>query len=243
MAQTFKILSLLLTYPTQEIKDGAGDLAVALETEALLPKPQRDRLAKLIAELKTNDLYDLEERYVLLFDRTRSLSLHMFEHVHGEGRDRGQAMLDLKALYDKHGLDIAASELPDFLPLFLEYLSTRPLEEARELLNQPLHIIAGLRKRLRKRRSAYASVFQALESIATGKPSANRLAELMSVAEDDPEDFEQLDKTWEDEPVTFGPDAAPQTEGCNPGRIATRLRAAKRPAPDPIVSGPNVNSN
>ncbi len=237
MVQTFKILSLLLTYPTQELKAGAGDLAAALDTEALLPKPQRDFLNRLIVEIETRDLYDLEERYVLLFDRTRSLSLHMFEHVHGDGRDRGQAMLDLKALYDKHGLDIAASELPDFLPLFLEFLSTRPLEEARELLNQPLHIIAGLRKRLHKRGSAYAAVFRALEKIATGKPSASRLKDLMSVAEDDPEDFEQLDKAWEDAPVTFGPEAAPQADGCNPNRIAARLRAAKRPAPGPNASG------
>ena len=71
----------------------------------------------------TGDLYDLQERYVLLFDRTRSLSLHLFEHVHGESRDRGQAMVDLKALYERHGLHMSSSELPDHLPLFLEFLS------------------------------------------------------------------------------------------------------------------------
>ena len=240
MIRTFKVLSLLLTYPTQEIKAGAGELSAAIEKEALLPKRHMALLNKLITEIETRDIYDLQERYVLLFDRTRFLSLHMFEHVHGEGSDRGQAMLDLKELYEKHGLDIAASELPDFLPLFLEFLSTRPLEDARELLNQPLHIIAGLRERLHKRGSVYASAFRALESIASGTPSAGLLKDFLSAAEDDPEDFGQLDESWEDEPVVFGPGAASQSDGCNPNRIATRLRAAKRPASAPgIGSGGN----
>jgi len=236
MVQTFKALSLLLTYPTGDIKAGARDLRMAIEKEELIPTPHMKFLNKLIADMETRDLYDLQERYVLLFDRTRSLSLHLFEHVHGEGSDRGQAMLDLKALYEKNGLDITASELPDFLPLFLEYLSTRPLREARELLNQPLHIITALRKRLQKRGSAYASVFRALEGIASGKPSASLLRDLLSMKEDDPEDFEQLDKTWEDNAVTFGPGAASQPDGCNPDRIATRLRAARRQAPGPNIS-------
>ena len=235
MIQTFKVLSLLLTYPTENFKAGARELSAAIKKEALLPKQHMALLGKLIAEMETRDIYDLQERYVLLFDRTRSLSLHLFEHVHGEGSDRGQAMLDLKALYDKHGLDISASELPDFLPLFLEFLSTRSLNEARELLNQPLHIIAVLRKRLQKRGSIYASVFRALESIASGKPSAGLLKDLLRIADDDPEDFEQLDKAWEDEAVTFGPGAG-QSDGCNPNRIASRLRAAKRPAPGPNIS-------
>ncbi len=80
--------------------------------------------------LPTGDLYDLQERYVLLFDRTRSLSLHLFEHVHGESRDRGQAMIDLKAQYEQAGLAMSAAELPDFLPLFLEYLATLPRERS-----------------------------------------------------------------------------------------------------------------
>ena len=96
--------------------------------EKLLPASVRRQLKLLIDEIATGDLYDLQERYVLLFDRTRSLSLHLFEHVHGESRDRGQAMIDLKAQYEKNGLAISASELPDFVPLFLEFLSTRPVE-------------------------------------------------------------------------------------------------------------------
>ena len=122
MIRTFKILSLLLSYPTEEFQAAASELTAVLDQEALLPARMRPRLAALIDELATRDLYDLQERYIHLFDRTRSLSLHLFEHVHGESRDRGQAMIDLMELYEKAGLQIDAKELPDYLPLFLEFL-------------------------------------------------------------------------------------------------------------------------
>ncbi|MBT6202084.1 MAG: nitrate reductase molybdenum cofactor assembly chaperone, partial [Rhodospirillaceae bacterium] len=117
MARTFKVLSLLLTYPDEAIVDAAPAMAEALETDPLLKGHQRKAVGELISELASRDLYDLQERYVTLFDRTRSLSLHLFEHIHGESRDRGQALVDLQKLYDSHGLVVAANELPDFLPL------------------------------------------------------------------------------------------------------------------------------
>jgi nitrate reductase delta subunit len=213
MTRTFKVLSLLLAYPTEEMRTAAPELTSALDEEGLLPARLRRSVAVLIDELATRDLYDLQERYGLLFDRTRSLSLHLFEHIHGESRDRGQAMLDLMALYESHGLAIEAKELPDYLPLFLEFLSTRPLGEARTLLAQPLHILAALRQRLGKRRSAYDAVFRALEHIAEGKPEAEALAALLGEPEDDPNDLEALDRSWEDAPVTFGPTAGAAAPG------------------------------
>src|SRR5262249_57680544 len=126
MSRTFKVLSALLSYPTEELQAAVPELAAALSRESLIPAAIRRRLDVLLNEIATGDLYDLQERYVLLFDRTRSLSLHLFEHVHGESRDRGQAMIDLKALYEKAGLEIDAAELPDFVPLFLNFLSTHP---------------------------------------------------------------------------------------------------------------------
>src|SRR5262245_34896123 len=144
MAKSFKVLSTLLSYPTAELQQAADELRAALDGEALLPPLIARDVHRLIDEIAGGDLYDLQERYVLLFDRTRSLSLHLFEHVHGESRDRGQAMINLKSLYESNGLVIGASELPDFLPLFLEFLSMRPLAEARDLLGQPIHILAAL---------------------------------------------------------------------------------------------------
>lgn len=205
MANTFKVLSILLTYPTEDLKASAGALKETLETEALLSASDRDLVSELIDEIENQDLFDLQERYVLLFDRTRSLSLHMFEHVHGESRDRGQAMVDLMGLYERHGLFIDAKELPDFLPMFLEFLSTLPVADAGELLGQPIEVITALRERLRKRKSRYAAVFYALEALAKGKPKPENVEALLAQPEDDPNDLEALDRIWEEEAVTFGP--------------------------------------
>ena len=119
--KTLKVLSVLLTYPTLEIGSAAPELRAVLRREALLKKPFHDALCELIDDLASRDIYDAQERYILLFDRTRSLSLHLFEHVHGESRDRGQAMVDLIKLYEDGGYTPTTAQLPDFLPLFLEY--------------------------------------------------------------------------------------------------------------------------
>ena len=224
MTNVFKALSALLAYPTAELQATSGAIGEAIDR--LPASPARDRLRSLIDEIADGDVYDLQERYVLLFDRTRSLSLHLFEHVHGESRDRGQAMIDLTDLYEKHGLSIGAAELPDYLPLFLEFLSTRPLAEACDLLEQPAHIIAAIGERLRKRDSAYAAVFDALVGLSVLQPKDADVLALLGEPDNDPDDFAALDQAWEDAPVTFGPEAA----GCKDDLIA-RLRAAKRPTP------------
>ena len=227
MAKTFKILSALLSYPTSELQDAADSLRDTLRDEALLPDSTQQGLETLIGELAASDLYDLQERYVDLFDRGRSLSLYLFEHVHGESRDRGQAMIDLKTLYESHGLDTASSELPDFLPLFLEFLSTLPLDEARDLLGQTAHINASLGERLRKRDAPYAVLFEAIDLLAADTPDSPNAEIRSELADGDETDLETLDAQWEEAPVTFGPEAAPS---CKDGLIA-RIRAARRPAP------------
>ena len=227
MAKTFKALSALLSYPTAELQQATAELAAALDADGLVTGHGRTGLQRLIDDIAAGDLYDLQERYTLLFDRTRSLSLHLFEHVHGESRDRGQAMIDLKAMYEQAGLDISASELPDFVPLFLEYLSTLPVNEACATLGQPAHILAALAERLRKRHSPYEAVFRALGLLAAAKPRPEDVAVLMQEPDPDPLDLKALDAAWEDEPVTFGPGA----NACKDGLVA-RLRAARRPAED-----------
>lgn len=208
MANTFKALSALLSYPTAELKEAADEIREQLHAEPLAPAWALSRLEPLFDDLRRLDLYELQERYVFLFDRTRSLSLHLFEHVHGESRDRGQAMVDLKTLYARGGLDIEARELPDYLPLFLEFLSTRPEGEARALLAEPLSVIAALKERLVKRETPYAAIFRVLEAIAGAAPASRALDELRAAPDDDPNDLEALDAAWAEEPVTFGPGEA-----------------------------------
>jgi nitrate reductase delta subunit len=228
MSKSFKALSALLIYPSAELQQACGDIGEAIDAGRTVPTAVRKQLRMLLTELATGDLYDLQERYVLLFDRTRTLSLHMFEHVHGESRDRGQAMIDLKSQYENHGLFMSAAELPDFVPLFLEYLSMLPVREAYDLLGQPAHIFAAMAERLRKRESAYEAVFRALVALATAKPTADEVSALLTLPDPDPTDLAALDAAWEAEAVTFGPGA---TDGCKDGLIA-RVRGGMRPAPD-----------
>lgn len=235
MARVLKIVSLLLSYPTQDLLDAGPELHAALKADASIGRAEKILLGSLIDDLAGRDLYDAEERYVLLFDRTRRLSLHLFEHVHGESRDRGQAMVDLAAMYDAQGFEIDARELPDYLPLFLEYLSTQSAEEVRNLLGQTLHIIAALRTRLQKRESVYANALLVIEAIAGVQADSSAVDELLRLQEDDPSDLKALDAIWEEEIVTFGAGAG---EGaCGPDRLRTQIRAANRPAPQPQSRG------
>jgi nitrate reductase molybdenum cofactor assembly chaperone NarJ/NarW len=226
MTKTFKALSALLSYPTEDLRTSVRELRAVFLYDNLVIGDARRAINLLIDEIATGDSIDLQERYVDLFDRTRSLSLHLFEHVHGESRDRGQAMIDLQTLYETHGLAIDAAELPDYLPLFLEFLSTCRLDEACNLLGQTAHILAAVGKRLAKRGSPYAAVFDALVALSALKPDAAEVAALLDQPDPAPTDFVALDAEWEDEPVTFGPGSG---DGCKDGLVA-RLRAARRPA-------------
>ena len=83
----------------------------------------RQDIATLIDQMAALGELEAQAKYDSLFERGRSLSLWLFEHVHGESRDRGQAMVDLMAQYDMAGFEINAKELPDYLPMYLEFLS------------------------------------------------------------------------------------------------------------------------
>lgn len=226
--RTLRALAALLSYPTSELIVAADEIREAIDREAVVPPAEQAELHRLIADLAGGDLYDLQERYGLLFDRTRALSLHLFEHVHGESRDRGQAMVDLLKLYEESGYTPTASELPDFLPLFLEYASTRPPRAAVELIGQPGNVIAALKERLAKRNSPYAAVMSALLAISKAKLDETALAALRAEPDPEPDDLEALDAAWADQEVTFGPTA--DASGCAVDGLAGRLRAAMRPA-------------
>ena len=221
MARSYRALAALISYPTEALQAATGEIATVLTEEGLVPASLRAAFGPLLADLSGRDIYDLQERYFALFDRSRSLSLHLFEHVHGESRDRGQAMADLAALYRSHGLEPTGGELPDFLPLFLEFISLLSEDEARALLAESASILRSLADRLVLRRSAYAVVFQALAAM-TNAPEASA----PDVEQDDPDDLAALDAAWEEAAVHFGP--GEQADGCGADRMMTRLRAATR---------------
>ena len=138
-SQLFRLLALLLDYPRAELREESLGLHALIRT-CELPEALRDGLAALLNELCQGDLLDVQARYDGLFERGRSVSL-LFEHVHGESRDRGQAMVDLLDRYTGAGLQIDVPELPDYLPLYLEYLSLLPFAAASEGLAEVAHIL------------------------------------------------------------------------------------------------------
>ena len=228
MRNTLRILSALLRYPDKDVQQAAGEFAALLTDECLLSTAQNAMLQPLIDQLERNDLLDLQEAYVALFDRGRSVSLHLFEHVHGESRDRGQAMVDLRDRYAAAGLEIAAAELPDYLPLFLEYLSVLPPQQALVELAQPGVILAALAERLAEKQSPYAAVLLVLSQLAGAEGSAAEIAPA-----DDPDDLAALDKIWEEEQVRFDAPAAPGAQAACPQAAAM---VARFQSPEPVRS-------
>ncbi len=232
MTLSYRALALLLSYPTEATRALLPAASEELGDDARLPGPIRRALARLCEEIAAADLYEAQERYVWLFDRTRSLSLNLYEHVHGESRDRGQAMVALLELYRSKGLELSANELPDHLPVFLEFLSTLPEAEAASLLGEAAHVISALGERLHKRGSAYRAVFGALTALAGDPADAEALAALMNEPDDNPDDLEAMDKLWAETAVTFGPSdvGCPRAEALVNAMNAGPAPARRRPA-------------
>jgi nitrate reductase delta subunit len=224
MKMTLRTLAALLSYPSEELKAHAGELRQAIDQERALSATEQGRLEPLIHALETEELLDLQSAYSELFDRSRSLSLHLFEHVHGDSRERGQAMIDLGQEYVAGGFFLEANELPDFVPVFLEYASCLPPSEARETLGQPAHVFAALAERLDKRQSLYASIFHGLVELAGVRPDAEALAE---INQNTPvEDPKEIDEEWEEAPVSFNNSGAHEMGG--PTGVVAKIRASNR---------------
>ncbi|MCX8004731.1 MAG: nitrate reductase molybdenum cofactor assembly chaperone [Burkholderiaceae bacterium] len=191
----YRALAVLLDYPSAELQEHTGEIAAALASLGAAPVRALD---PLLADLSAGDLLELQERYVETFDRGRRTSLNLFEHVHGDSRDRGQAMVDLLAMYREAGLELTAGQLPDYLPAFLEYLSLLDDAAARARLADIAHILQAIGAALARRRSPYAAVFDVLLALAGERP----LAEPAADAEDDGSPA-ALDADWQEAPVEF----------------------------------------
>lgn len=212
MAITYRALSRLLSYPEPKLQLEAVSLVDAIANEGLIPEKIVRSLRKLATGIAAVDIYEAQAEYVDQFDRSRTLSLHLYEHVHGESRERGPAMVGLVELYKTHGLEMEISDLPDYLPVFLEFLSVVPNDQAASLIGEAAHVIEAIGERLKKRESKYRAIFGALTALSDRPADKDALADLLAMEEDDPEDLEALDKNWAEEPVTFGPGTV--SDGC-----------------------------
>jgi nitrate reductase delta subunit len=215
--KTYRALGALLTYPTDELIAALPEIHAALAEERLVAAPHLAAIDALVAHLSASDLMDLQDEYVRLFDRMRSLSLHLYEHLYGEARERGQAMVRLQTLYKFHGFTHASSELPDYLPLFAEFLSLMPDRTARTILSDAAPTIEALHQRAAKKETPYAAVFAALVSLASKQVDRTLLAEIMRGGGAEDDSLDALDRAWEEAPVTFGEgDAAKSLEPMQP---------------------------
>ena len=221
--KTFQALALILNYPDIELQRAVPELMQVFADEKLIGSKQLQALDLFLTRFAEEDLLDLQEQYVLNFDRTRSLSLHLFEHVHGQSRDRGQALVDLRQQYLDTGMEVISDELPDFLPMFLEYLSLLPLDDAKHQLSLCLPIISALGERLRSRNSGYAAAFAALVGIADGKPDPEVLKMLLAQAVDNPQDHASVDQAWEESAVRFRADHPDPTDMIGAREIPIRI--------------------
>lgn len=195
-----RALSALLAYPDAELRAALPEIIDAVKDARVLDARQRQDLVELADEIAKSDPLEAEGRYVDLFDRGRRTSLNLFEHVHGDGRQRGPAMLELKQRYVDAGLEPVADELPDHLPLLLEYLSCRDMGEVRDTIGETAHILRVLGNTLLKRRSRYAAVMAAL--LALGGEKGLDAAAPVPPAED-------LDDAWEEKPAFAPPEPNP----------------------------------
>ena len=201
---SLRVLARLLGYPDAQLRSDLADMRGALHDERALEPQRLAELDALLTLLERKPLLELEAEYVELFDRGRATSLHLFEHVHGDSRDRGPAMIDLAQTYGKAGMYLAEGEMPDFLPVVLEFTSTQPPREAREFLAEMAHIFNAIFAALQQRESPYACVLGALLELAGEKAQPVKIA-----AE------ESIDAVWQ-EPVVF--------DGCS-------VKGQTRPAP------------
>ncbi|MDE1462872.1 nitrate reductase molybdenum cofactor assembly chaperone [Spartinivicinus poritis] len=230
-----KIISLLLDYPSTELQQGRGELAEAIERDQELAPKNKAVLIDVLNHLTTTDLMDRQEEYVGLFDRGRAVSLLLFEHVHGESRDRGQAMVDLMELYKEQGFHISVRELPDYLPLFLEFLTHQDQTVIQQQLVNIAPILAVLKVRLAQRESIYSRCFEVLLELADVRVDLNDLQK--QVANEEPDYTpEAIDKVWEEEQVTFGLEG----NSCN---LNTKPKKAKEELPTPIHFVTNPSSS
>ena len=233
-----KLLGLLLDYPRAELHAHGDELRAALAlnksresgTADKFSNARRERLSALLERMLGQDLLAAQEAWLGLFDRGRAMSLLLFEHIHGESRDRGQAMVDLVETYRKAGFELAVKELPDYLPLVLEFLSTRPIAEVLDWLSHFNHILELLAARAQERGSDYAVLFEALIEIVQGSVDVSKLRLQIS---DEPRDDtpEAMDKIWEEEAVRFGVEAP--SEDCKP---PSRVPAAMKRQENKVMS-------
>lgn len=170
MIKTYKILSLFISYPDKDLQDFLYEGIGELRKEGLLGEDIIENLDEFATHFTKEDIIDWQAHYVNLFDTSRKTSLYIFEHLKGDSKDRGSAMTDLMDFYKENGLVLSERELPDYLPVFLEFLSELDREKASELLSQPVNVIGRICSALKENGNIYRHVLEAVLSLSAVSP-------------------------------------------------------------------------
>ena len=196
---TLRALARLLGYPDAALRAALGELRDALHAERALSVETLTALDALLDWIGGQPPLQVEAAYVDTFDRGRATALHLFEHVHGDSRDRGPAMIDLMRTYEAAGMYLADGELPDHLAVLLEFASTQPPQQAREFIGETAHILQSIHAALRTRDSPYAAALAAVIELAgeTVRPPEAAPAHA-------PQAEVPLDQSWQEPPVFDG---------------------------------------
>ncbi|MGN6826010.1 nitrate reductase molybdenum cofactor assembly chaperone [Paucibacter sp. M5-1] len=222
MSRSCRVLARLLDYPQAEMRSALPELHAVLRDEAALSAERLQELKALMSTLQQGDAYAVEGRYVDSFDRGRATSLHMFEHVHGDSRDRGPALVDLAQTYEAGGMFFDASELPDYLPVVLEFASTQPPATARAFLGEMAHILNTIHSGLIKHENPYAAAIGAVLELAGETPQA------VQITAD-----EALDEAWVEPPAFDGCSSKGQSRPGTPQPIHIVKKTTMNPGVRP----------
>lgn len=227
-AQILRALARLSDYPSAALVAHVDELDAVVAAISALGDAQKAELRAFVADLGAMELLDAQARFVETFDRGRKVSLYIFEHVYGESRDRGPAMVEIAHAYREQGLELATGELPDYLPVFLEFCAQLPPDEARGWLLETTHMLQRLQVRLTERDNPYAAVFTALLQILEVDPAPENLTQ-MAGSEQRDDTAAAIDQVWEEKPVTFGPDEEQTTCGSTKQTPSEKRTAGQSP--------------
>jgi nitrate reductase delta subunit len=201
-AYSLRALALLLSYPDANMRSKLTDVMSVLSLERALSQSRISELKNLSEQLQSLDPLEVESRYVETFDRGRSTCLNLFEHVHGDSRDRGPAMIDLSQTYAQSGLVLDPDELPDHLCVVLEFASTQTEDVAKSFLDEMAHILNSIFSALLKRESPYAAVIAAVLELSGHKAQAVNIPveESMDLSWQEPEAFDGCQSRGQSKP-------------------------------------------
>lgn len=170
----FKLLSLLLDYPDddnlvglQQAVDNAGrtiDLIGAIDSEGIFSKDEHAAIGEFVDGLLALEATDAKSRYVQTFDMVPEHSLHLTHHIFGEEKTRGPALIDLSEYLKSYGFKHDEAELPDFLPLILEFVSHLDESEAAVFLGDTGKVLKVLAGNLDKAGSPYAKLIHIIDN-------------------------------------------------------------------------------